>query len=315
VFNIHSDAKDVNLKNLTIAGGNGRGIYNEGGLALTNVWITNNPNGGIQNNSELFTTNVGIDHSGGAGLKNYGTAFLVDSRIEGTYDAKEGPGDGIQNGGTLIVDRGLIAKNQGSGLSQTSSNPPECPPATTYLLNVTISGHQQAGVDARCGQLILRHVTIAENTQAGLSVENVTPVLENSIVAKNGGKQCYVHALGSIKISYSLIGDNSCNVFPGAGGNLVGVDPKLNDALTYRVGENLIMKLFHIGANRVHALLPGSPAIDSGADEFCTDPFDVFDKGLEDQLGVRRPIDGDGDGVAHCDMGAYEYQPTGSAPK
>jgi hypothetical protein len=29
-----------------------------------------------------------------------------------------------------------------------------------------------------------------------------------------------------------------------------------------------------------------------------------------DQRGKPRPVDGDGDGTAVCDMGAYEYYPT-----
>ena len=47
-----------------------------------------------------------------------------------------------------------------------------------------------------------------------------------------------------------------------------------------------------------------SPAIDGGDDGLCSDLFgDGF---LTDQFGVQRPIDGNGDGVARCDMGAFE---------
>jgi hypothetical protein len=42
---------------------------------------------------------------------------------------------------------------------------------------------------------------------------------------------------------------------------------------------------------------PGSPAIDAGDDSVCP-PVDV--------LGTRRPTDGNGDGHAMCDIGAYE---------
>jgi hypothetical protein len=320
VFHIAPGAK-VKLTGLTISGGNFGGIWNQGSLTLTNVWISNNTRqGGIVNSlgGSLLMTNVGIDHnSGGAGLTNEGTAFVIDSHIQGTYSQGNLPGNGVDNTGTLIVSRGLIAGNEGAGFSQFHYGSLECT-ATAYLLNATISGNHNRGIDAACGQLILRHVTIAANTTAsgagGLQVRDTIPVLENSIVATNGGKQCGFLGDKSIDISYSLVGDDSCTffLFPGStAGNLVGVDPKLS-ALAYRAGEDLIVKLFHIGANRAQALLPGSPAIDSGADVLCTDPISFFGGGwLTDQLGVDRPVDGDGDGAAHCDMGAYEYQPPG----
>ncbi len=45
-------------------------------------------------------------------------------------------------------------------------------------------------------------------------------------------------------------------------------------------------------------LLPGSPAIDAGDNSMCP---------ATDQRGVARPIDGNKDGVATCDIGAVEF--------
>jgi hypothetical protein len=311
----------VKLTNLTISGGSRGGIDNFGNLTLTNVWITNNTGSvgaGVSNAADatLLMTNVGITHnSGPAGLVNVGTAFLIDARVEATSPLPQYAGGGIVNKGTLLVNRGLIAGNNGAGLHQYGETLTDCT-ATAYLINVTISGNQHRGIDAECGQLILRHVTVAANTAptgaGGLQIRYTIPVLDNSIVATNSGKQCYltgeVSEVKGISISHSLIGDDSCIAFPPPH-NLVGVDPKLS-ALVYRAGDDLIAKLFHIGANRVQALLPGSPAIDSGADALCTYPISLFGEGwLTDQLGAKRPVDGDGDGKARCDMGAYEYQP------
>jgi hypothetical protein len=51
------------------------------------------------------------------------------------------------------------------------------------------------------------------------------------------------------------------------------------------------------GNTQTRALAPGSPAIDAGGD--CPPP------GV-DQRGFVRPVDGNGDTVATCDIGAYE---------
>ena len=54
------------------------------------------------------------------------------------------------------------------------------------------------------------------------------------------------------------------------------------------------------GATWTHALLAGSPAIDAGTNSGCP---------ATDQRGVARPIDGNHDGSAVCDIGAVEAPP------
>jgi hypothetical protein len=53
------------------------------------------------------------------------------------------------------------------------------------------------------------------------------------------------------------------------------------------------------GPTRLFALLTGSPVIDQGSPSVCP---------ATDQLGLSRPMDGDGNGSAICDMGAFEYR-------
>ena len=55
------------------------------------------------------------------------------------------------------------------------------------------------------------------------------------------------------------------------------------------------------------ALLPGSPAIDAGNPAGCTD--DLGGPLTDDQRGTSRPLDGNNDGTAVCDIGSYEVDP------
>src|SRR5205823_6358251 len=58
------------------------------------------------------------------------------------------------------------------------------------------------------------------------------------------------------------------------------------------------------GPTQTQALLAGSPAIDAGS---CANAAGVTVG--EDQRGLSRPRDGDGDGISRCDVGALEAAP------
>ncbi|HSM54865.1 MAG TPA: choice-of-anchor Q domain-containing protein [Candidatus Sulfomarinibacteraceae bacterium] len=85
---------------------------------------------------------------------------------------------------------------------------------------------------------------------------------------------------------HNLADDTSC-----------GFDTVTGDVITTQPG--LAELADNGGPTLTHALLAGSPAIDAGHPAICPQ---------SDQRGVARPLDGNGDGLARCDIGAFEKE-------
>jgi hypothetical protein len=221
-------------------------------------------------------------------------------------------------GGTGEINRTTISNNTvvntidygtGGGLCVGGSS--------TTISNSTISGNQVLGPSSGQGYsgrgggisliasaadtaVLVEDSTICDNTAetvgGGISVHReaddsaVELELRNTIVAENleagGGLlgNC-VEEAGAVIVSadFNLADDGTCN--------LVGTDDLVvADAMLSPLAD-------HGGPTWTHAPEAGSPAVDSGDDVMCQET---------DQRGAPRPLDGDGDGAAHCDRGAVE---------
>jgi predicted outer membrane repeat protein len=107
-----------------------------------------------------------------------------------------------------------------------------------------------------------------------------------SVVFQRGATRAnctFNDAPGPISNGYNLADDDSCALTEAS-------DLQNTDPLLVALADNG-------GPTATHALLPGSPTIDSGNPTKCTET---------DQRGATRLQDGDGDGMAVCDRGAVE---------
>jgi hypothetical protein len=163
------------------------------------------------------------------------------------------------------------------------------------LTNVTLSS---TGSDVYgslynlAGTATLLNVTVYGGTSPGLYTGGIynaggTVSLEKSIIASGG---TYPNCTGAItSLGRNLdSSDGECGYDAGLG-DLKNTDPMLAPLGDYG------------GATSTHALLFGSPAVDAAGDVGCPPT---------DQRGFGRPVDGDDDGAAFCDIGAFELQPT-----
>jgi VCBS repeat-containing protein len=261
---------DLFIENSTIAtntAANGAGIYINSGTIDR-----------ILNASIAGNTATGGE--GGGGIRNEaGTILLIEgTTISGNQAANS---TGVFNGGGGIYSQGTIGT----------------------IVNSTISGNSANGVGG--GIALLRNIdriantTIANNSASdagGLFLakfSNLTPVigeLVNTIIADNtavGANPKDFERLGQVNAAASnLVEDpNGHTITTGAAGNLVGVDPRLGP-----LADNG-------GPTKTHALLAGSPALNSGLNASAP---------ATDQRGLPRPS-----GVT-VDIGAFEVQ--GLAP-
>ena len=243
----------------------------------------------------------------GGGVYNVGNMTVRETRFIGNHASDRdngGFGGAIYNGGAALILRSSFQTNrvdiQGTGAAVLNGEGAMLRMENT---TVTTSAYEDflpigavengSSADSRPAVMRLINVTIAENLTHGIVNYGKLDIL-NTIVAGNG-PTTDVH-----------VEKNCLNVGPGAAfsqkGFLQGADVFTNcEADRVVPTEDVFTKvLYPLGLNNwvtpTFALRQRSPAVDAA----------VGGCPSTDQRRSTRPRDGDGDGIAICDLGAYE---------
>jgi len=257
--------------------GRGGGIYNEGTLIARNVLFDYN------NAITRFATTSGNVASGGA-IYNIGIADIGRSAF--TRNITNGPGAAIQNEGNGLLtlsNSTLSAKNLAHG---------------EPTFGVISNGNRP--IVTGNPELKLVHVTLTDSKAFGL-VNQGKVLIRNSIITGNAagdiseGQNCL--NLGNT-YDYRAVG-----LLLGNGAGNCTADLYAENADTFSL---ILRKLaLNKGATPNHALQLQSLALDAGKGSCAS----------FDQRGFARPRDGDGDGIAVCDLGAFEFHKPATQPE
>jgi hypothetical protein len=272
------------------------GILNAGGLTIEDSIISHNVIGGIGG-------------GGGGGIYNFasGTVSILRTTISANTTEDLSGGAGILNFGVLSVTQSTISGNVALGGSYQFGGG-VYNSGTATISNSTISGNSAyagAGI-YNYAMMTIRSSTVSDNvtvrgpftTSGGPGgIWNETTgllTIQNTIVARN-----------RLGVLGPFTGPDVVGIFNSLGNNLVGDTTESSGWVASDVKGNMTTPLDprlgpladNGGPTMTHALFPGSPAIDAGNNTGAPST---------DQRGTLRPRDGNGDGVAVVDIGAFE---------
>ncbi|MEO8502768.1 MAG: choice-of-anchor Q domain-containing protein [Acidobacteriota bacterium] len=322
------------LDRLSIGNGHsglgGGGILNFGTLHLDACTVSGNTadgdGAGVLNSAQatlvvqfgVFVGNT-AGHDGGAIATEGGNVSVFGTELSSNHARSGGAMYALAPANVSLQNSWLL------GNTATLSGGAVWSATSLFLSGSTLSGNATdgdgGGVFEENGDLRAANSTISGNSAlhgGGLAMAAGTGDLENVTLAANGasvdGGAIFTADGVDLTLSNTLVAQSSGAANCG-GGTIIDGTANLDDGTSCGFGGGSLTSATpglgpladHGGSTPTHALLTGSDAIDAGLAATCASVA----VGGVDQRGNLRPVDGDGDGTARCDIGAFE---AGSLP-
>lgn len=261
----------------------------EGTATVAGLAVTGGAPWAIEAEEDLGGSTLVLSHvilSGNAGgVSEIGSRLSVtDSAIRGNTGAAVSL-DNAQG----TISRCTLEDNGGAGIAGFVSD---------AVVDTALIRRNGAGVaGAEIFGLTMVNAEVTNNTGAGVDVGVKSGGrLVNDTIADNGGAALAVSYLGVGNVSNCIMWGNGSAVVLGyqAAANIDHSDVQGGYAGT---GNKNVTPGFAVPGSD-YRLAAGSPCIDAGTNTGAP----AFDAN-----GLPRPVDGNGDGVATADMGAYEF--------
>lgn len=309
---VSAPGKQVAIEGLTVRNGRRGFVCGQGRCTISNCTIEyNQDDGGIfcGRLCELIVSNCVIRNNlnghGGGGIHSHSRHLEVrDCVIEGN----RGLSGGINAVGSTTISGCVIRNN----IAEVSVGGILCAGLCRIDNSLIVdneldgvSGHKWGGIrciseSASSGMLILTNSVVANNTAdtgpaSGISL-GVDAYIRNSIVYRNQASQDSLIELYNAR----LIADHC--IMPTEGPGMYA-----SQMASLYLGEGVedIDPGFVDADNGDYRLRADSVCIDAGSNDFRGESL------TDDVAGQERVLDGDEDGEAVCDIGAYELLPGG----
>jgi CSLREA domain-containing protein len=328
------DGTAVTANSATGPGGDGGGIRNSGSLTV---------------DGSLISGNFAAHDGGGIGNDAYGIVSVSDAELRANTAQHDGGGAYAEQPLDLLqpsfsLERTTVddntANHDGGGLENAFVNVGTvyCPCAGMTADASTISGnvaHTDGGGVASTADFHATNTTVSSNTASGTAggILTLNLQLNNATITANlaQGGVGGIFATGGATVLNTIISGNS--LLPSGGGA-----PVASNCSSKISGDYDLVSGDCAPSSATHDVITSNPQLgplaDNGGPTFthslatcavklCLNNFTLspaVDRGSPattgstacatvDQRGLSRSVDGNGDGVARCDIGAFEWHP------